>query len=325
MHGSPPAETPRPPTAARGLPHPGVHPPRSFTLTLFHAPAVRPGGSPDAPTGVVWPTTGRRWRGDLPSTERLLSTPRGAAGKFACPFFLVGGFTSDVRRNDAFEHASVVALDIEGGPTTRAAHERFRDLRHLIYTTWRHSRDAHRFRVVFPLARDVDALEYKLLWASLAARLGSGVDVLTKDLARALFLPAVRPDGRRAAAAIWSGAPLLDPDVVLPGEPSRPSARSPRPARAMGPLTLPWDAARVAARHRLANEPEARQRAATFLRARVRGQCAHDVVCPGCGRPSVWFWLAPGRLTGARCKHLNSCGWTGALDTLLDASGSPDV
>lgn len=329
MLASPPFESSRtllsPGPASPSLPHRRLHSPRTFTLTLFDAPAVRPGGSPEAPAGVVWPTRGRRWRGDLGSVEQLLTTRHRAAGKFVCPFFLVGAFTGDERRNNAFELASVVALDIEGGPTTQAAHERFIDLRHLIYTTWQHDRDAHRFRLVFPLARDLNADEYRLVWAHLAERLGSGVDTLTKDLARALFLPAVRPDGRRAAAAVWSEAPLLDPNAVLAEAASLATAPSLRTLRPLRPIKLPWDEARRAARRRLAHEPEARRRAAVRLQARVREQCAHDVVCPGCGRPSVWFWLNPGKLAGVRCKHLNSCGWSGPLDVLLDASGTPDV
>lgn len=296
---------------------------RPFTLTLFEPPAVRAGGSPDAPDGVVWPTLGTRWTGDLDALVHLVTTPVHAEGKFACPFFLVGAFEGDERRNAMFQCASVLALDVEGGPTTREAHERFVEWFHVIYTTWRHTREAHRFRVVLPLARDVDAREYKLLWAVLAKRLGTGADPQTKDLARALFLPAIRPDGGRAVAKAWSEAPLLDPDVVLaealalvgPGAP-------PRPHATLAPVTLPLDEARRLARRRLANEPEARERAASYLQARLRGRRAEGVACPGCARASVWFWLEPGRMSAARCNHRNSCGWYGPLDLLLDAAGA---
>lgn len=271
----------------------------------------------------MWPVHGAAWTGNLDDVVRLLTTPSAADGKFACPFFLVGAFEGGVRRNAMFHHASVVALDVEGGPTTREAHERFVAWFHVLYTTWRHTREDHRFRLVVPLSRDVDAREYKLLWAVLAKRLGVGADPQTKDLARALFLPAIRPDGRRAAAKAWTDAPLLDPDALLTEAlalvgPSAP----PRPARSLPPVTLPMDDARRLARGRLATEPEARERAAAFLGARVRGRRAEGVVCPQCGRTSAWFWVEPGQMGAARCNHRNSCGWYGPLDQLLDVHGA---
>ncbi len=296
---------------------------RTFTLTLFEPPSLRSGGSADAPDGVVWPTRGARWEGDFDALSRLLLTPVAGAGKFACPFFLVGAFTEDERRNAAFERASVVALDVEGGPTTREAHDRFLGAAHLLYTTWRHTREAHRFRLVFPLARDVSATEYRLLWALLAKRLGSGADQQTKDLARALFLPAIRPDGGRALAKAWTEAPLLDPDgelaeaLALVG-PNRP----PRRPYVRPDVALPDDEARRVARRRLATDPEARERAASYLGARVRARRAEGVLCPACGRPSAWFWVIPGKMGSARCNHRNSCGWFGGLDELLDAHGA---
>lgn len=296
---------------------------RTFTLTLLDPPALRPGGSPDAPEGVVWPTRGRRWTGDFDALARLVLTPAPGEGKFACPFFLVGAFAQDERRNAAFERASVVALDVEGGPTTREAHERFVGAAHLLYTTWRHTREAHRFRLVFPLARDVTATEFRLLWVLLAKRLGSGADPQTKDLARALFLPAIRPDGGRAAAKAWADAPLLDPDAELAEALALVGPARARPVRRLvPPVALPMDEARHLARRRLATDGEARERAAAFLGARIRARRAEGILCPGCARASVWFWVEPGRMGGARCNHRNSCGWYSPLDELLDVHGS---
>ncbi len=282
---------------------------RAFTLTLFDAPALRAGGSPDDASGVAWPVTGRRWGGDFGDLVALLTRPVAGEGKFACPFFLVGGFAGHQRRNAAFECASVVALDVEGGPTTREAHERFVDVAHLIYTTWRHERSAHRFRLVVPLARDVNATEYKLLWTVLAKRLGPGADPQTKDLARALFLPAVRPDGRRSAAKAWTEAPVLDPDVVLQ---DALKLVAPRPQR------LCVAAATGGRFHGQMDRTHVAER----LHATVRSNRAERLVCPNCGRPSAWFWLGQGQMRGARCNHRNSCGWYGPISMLLDGGES---
>jgi len=257
---------------------------------------------------------------DQPALVAFLLCRHLATGKFTTPYFLVGAFDGGVRRNSAFRFASVVALDVEGGPSTREAHALFRGWFHVIYTTWSHTPEAHRFRVVFPLARDVGAEEYKRLWSLLAAKLGTGADPQTKDLARALFLPARTLDGRGAAAKAWEEAPLLDPDAVLAesagSRPPLPRA----PARPPHPPLPAGEALRVA-RERLRGDAATRHRAAVFLDAHVRGNRADDVLCPRCGRPSVWFWLEPGRKSTASCNHRNSCGWWGHLDALLDARG----
>lgn len=291
---------------------------RAFTLTVLDAPAVRPGGDPNSPDGVVWPPAGRVVRLSFTELAEFLQERHPAIGKFSCPYFLVGAFEDGVRRNAAFKFASVVALDVEKGPTTREAHEVFREWAHVIYTTWSHRPDAHRFRVVLPLARDVGADEYKRLWAQLAGMLAGGADPQTKDLARALFLPAVRPDGRRSAAKAWQAAPLLDPDELLARAPPAPqlSSAPPRP-----PVRVLFGEARREAQARLKTDAATRRRAAEYLDARIRPNRADDVLCPRCGRRSVWFWIEPGKLATATCNHRNSCGWWGHLDELLDAHG----
>jgi hypothetical protein len=296
---------------------------RSFTLTVLAAPTVRPGGDPNDPDQVIWPSAGRLVVLTVRELVEFFQVRHVAPGKFACPYFLVGAFTDGVRRNSAFRFASVIALDVEGGPTTQQAHATFRQWFHVIYTTWSHRAEAHRFRVVLPLARDVSAHEYKALWAWLAAKLDGGADPQTKDLARALFLPARRPDGRRAGSKAWEDAPLLDPDAVLAEARTRFAEAVARPSFPRPPASLQAGAALREARERLKQDTATRHRAALYLEGKVRGNRVDDIACPRCGRSSVWFWLEPGKKSTASCNHRNSCGWWGHLDALLDAAGGP--
>lgn len=294
---------------------------RSFTLTVLDAPTVVPNGDPNNADDVRWPAAGHIVVFDVRALYAFFLVRHLVTGKFTCPYFLVGAFVGGVRRNSAFIFASVIALDVEKGPTTQQAHAIFRRWQHVIYTTWSHSPDDHRFRIVIPLACDVNAEEYKLLWAWLAALLGCGADAQTKDLARALFLPAIRPDGRRAASKAWEDAPLLDPDTARPEARAflRPPPRAPRPPRP--PVTVAFGAGRRESYMRLATDAETRKRAGEYLDGRIAGNRAEDIVCPSCTRASVWFWIDPTKMKTARCKHLKSCGWWGHVSELLDGRG----
>ena len=296
-------------------------PDRRWTITVFAAPRVKPGGpGPDHADGVIWTRIGEVVELDLAELDSFLTTPVPAPGKYACPYYVGGALDGGRRALAAVERMSLLSLDVEGGPTVQDAHEAFLPWHHVVYTSWRHAPDAHRFRVVLPLAQDVSAEAYRVLWAWAAARMGSGVDPQAKDPSRALFLPAVKPDGSLALAWAWSEAPLLDPTPILEEHRLREAARrstSSPPRR----VHVPDDLARRLARHRLRTDRGIRERAAAWLDARVRGGRAEGISCPACERPSGWLYIEPGAKSTASCNHLNSCGWWGHLDELLEQQG----
>ena len=116
----------------------------------------------------------------------------------------------------------------------------------------------------------------------------------------------------------WEGLPELA-DVKAPSPARRTSRRSP------GRSSTTADRIRRKARRLLRTDRDTRERAATWIGARLVSNRAEGIECPSCGRPSVWFWLDPGRQSTACCDHRNSCAWWGHLDELLDHHGGPDV
>ena len=259
---------------------------------------------------------------DLMELDSFLTTPVPAPGKYACPYYVGGALRDGRRALAAVQRMSVLSLDVEGGPTLQDAHEAFQPFHHVVYTSWRHAPQAHRFRLVLPLVRDVSSEAYRVLWAWAAARMGSGVDPQAKDPSRALFLPVVKPDGSRALTRVWSEAPPLDPAPILEDHRGLETKTRPRPVKTPTRRTsVPEDQARRLARHRLRTDRGTRERAAAWLDAQVRGSRAEGVTCPSCGRPSAWFYLEPGAKSTASCNHLNSCGWWGHLDELLEQQG----
>lgn len=84
--------------------------------------------------------------------------------------------------------------------------------------------------------------------------------------------------------------------------------------------TRPLTAARREQRRILLEVPEARERLGELLNGKVCKDSVRGVLCPGCGRATVWWWIEPTRMRRWRCKHRNSCGATGHLWELVDGS-----
>lgn len=227
----------------------------------------------------------------------------------------------------AVEHVTCLVLDYDDGTSLEAAVEAWTDWPLFVATTWSHTLDAPRFRVVLPLDRPVPAEAWPAAWQWAADRAAGQVDPACKDPSRLYLLPALRSrdapyqrllhdPGGHLLALDWERLPEAAAPPPSTGS-SRPSPCPPTGSK------RPTDAARAQARVLFKQDEPARRRAADWLGARITERRADRVPCPACGRPSAWFWLSPGALSTAQCHHKASCGWWGHLDELLDAQGSP--
>jgi hypothetical protein len=102
--------------------------------------------------------------------------------------------------------------------------------------------------------------------------------------------------------------------------PIKPAVRIPPPAPT-GIKLPPGEHDREVAR-RLRTDPGTRARLGEARSGKLSSEGSNasikGVVCPSCGRPSVWWPIYPRCTAGnARCAHLNSCGWWGPLSTFL--------
>ena len=222
----------------------------------------------------------------------------------------------------AVEHVTCLVLDYDDGTEIDAAIAPWLDWPMLVATTWSHTRDAPRFRVVLVLDRPVPAEVWSRAWTWAAERAAGAVDPACKDPSRLYLLPAVAgPKAPYRRVVHDPGGHLLDLDWerLPPVEPAKAVPTETAPSRSARP---PADESRARARKVLRRDGDARRRAADWLGASIAGRRAENTPCPACGRPSVWFWLEPGALSTAQCHHKNSCGWWGHLDELLDAHGS---
>jgi predicted P-loop ATPase len=133
-------------------------------------------------------------------------------------------FADDRRVKAGVESVCALVLDYEAtegqlptDPSEAAA--LWGQVRGWLHTTYSHTPETPRFRVVVPLSRTVDAAEHAVLWrwaATRCAEAGHQIDESCRDASRFWFLPAVRP-GRGAEYVMLplDGEAWLDVDAVL--------------------------------------------------------------------------------------------------------------
>ena len=211
---------------------------------------------------------------------------------------------------------SCLVLDVDGGIGIDEALDRCAPFTVALHTSWSHQPAAPCFRLVLPLATPVPGDRWGEAWSAAVEALGLPVDRKCCNANRRYLLPALPGADAQHHAEARTTDLALDLLPLLPAVEAHAHTAPP-----MRTVRVPHFRVERAVRRRLAVEPDARRRLADDLGAAIRGaggtERAEGVPCPACGRPSVWFLLAPERATRARCKHRNSCGWTGPVAELL--------
>jgi hypothetical protein len=144
-------------------------------------------------------------------------------GRCWSPTKYADGVTS--RGNAGVESVSCLVFDCDRVPPDE---ERLAGVYWIGHTTWSHTPQAPRWRVVIPLARAVPAAQWRDVWLRARAALCPEADPSCKDPSRAYWLPS-HNGGVSAKTARHTG-PLLDPSTLpaLPPEPRRPTSRNVR-------------------------------------------------------------------------------------------------
>lgn len=130
--------------------------------------------------------------------------------------FVGGKFSGSTRRKDELVFRSVLCLDLDhlGAEDLAAAELAYGEFAVVIHSTHKHSAQAPRLRLVFPLTRDVTLLEYEPLARVVASWLGLDYfDRTGYQPARVMFWPSRSSDGDEVYERI-SGR-WVCPDEVL--------------------------------------------------------------------------------------------------------------
>ncbi|MDU1538295.1 MAG: virulence-associated E family protein [Paeniclostridium sordellii] len=132
----------------------------------------------------------------------------------------VGGFVGGVlkngkRRKDTVISRSLVTLDADFAYENMIEDiEKSCDFGMCIYTTHKHTKENPRFRIVIPLSKEVDSIEYEAIARKLAFDIGIDYfDDTTYSPSRLMYFPSTSKDGEYIFKIIdkkW-----LDPDDIL--------------------------------------------------------------------------------------------------------------
>ncbi|UJR82040.1 Hypothetical protein I5071_41050 [Sandaracinus amylolyticus] len=114
------------------------------------------------------------------------------------------------RGSEGVTHVSCLVLDYDKGVRIPDAIALWQDWFHLVHTTWSHTPEHPKFRVILPLAVPVPAAKWESVWAWAERQAAGEIDPSMKGVAATYALPAV-PHAEHPREALTRAAPLLDP------------------------------------------------------------------------------------------------------------------
>lgn len=250
------------------------------------------------------------------------------ADKEACPAWSPCGYPEGATRAAlAVDEVCALVLDYDEGLTIHAAADRWHGYSLVAHTTWSHSPELPKCRVVIPLAAPVAGPDWSPVYRWVVAMDGGKADTQCSDPSRLYFWPAVGKGGPHASTE--RRGRLMDLADVVDRTRAEEAAHAAtvereRAARlaALREQSRGYD---LSPQRRLRDDVSARGRLGDALGGSVvcrpSGEVVRGLRCPSCGRPSAWFYLHGSPASTARCAHRGTCGWWGGLHTLADLAG----
>lgn len=101
------------------------------------------------------------------------------------------------RRNETVDMISFAVIDVDDGTPYADVEKRFDGFSFLVHSSYSHSEEKAKYRVIFPLANAIPAKEWHGVWERINKMAGGCNDASTKDLARIYYMPA-HPVGDKA-------------------------------------------------------------------------------------------------------------------------------
>ncbi|MCO4768418.1 MAG: hypothetical protein KDA24_00200 [Deltaproteobacteria bacterium] len=115
------------------------------------------------------------------------------------------------RTRDDVVHLSCLVLDYDKGLAFDEAQAPWLDWFHIAHSTWSHTPEKPKFRIILPLAGPVAASEWRTVWDWAFGITGDWIDHAMKGIAVTFALPSSPSHDAVKIAVLNDQAPLLDP------------------------------------------------------------------------------------------------------------------
>lgn len=144
--------------------------------------------------------------------EEPVQTPDKASRGWSCPV----RFNPPYRDSENFVARYALTFDYDHVTPEQVEHIHriYAGWEHIAYTTWSHTEEHPRWRLVFPLTRGVTYDEFQAVSRKIAAR--AGIELAAREShvpAQMMYLPTVQPDCARQERVVHGE--WVDPDAVL--------------------------------------------------------------------------------------------------------------
>ncbi len=120
------------------------------------------------------------------------------------------------RANANVQSLSAALLDIDDGTPYQNIQSLIQQYEHLAYSTYNHTSEHPKYRLLFPLSRDVSPGEWPAIWHAMNKLIGEHADPACKDVSHFYYLPS-HPAARAGDAfSNRNNGEWIDPDRLLP-------------------------------------------------------------------------------------------------------------
>ena len=142
--------------------------------------------------------------------------PKKGEFKKGSPLISPAAYVKDTTRKNVnvTKWSKWAALDVDEYDTTfEESIEIFKDYYYICYSSASSTKEYPKFRIVFPLSKEVLADKIRHFWFALNTEFNSLGDKQTKDLSRMYYVPAQYPNAYNFI--FTNKGPLLDPDKLM--------------------------------------------------------------------------------------------------------------
>jgi putative DNA primase/helicase len=170
---------------------------------------------PDAQTFVISGFTNER--DNIPKLKditwhkfaQMFGEHRVVASKAGTPSWSPTAYKEgSTRGNEGVTHLSMAVIDVDAGTPVEDVEHILGGYTYLIHSSYSHTAEKPKYRVILPLAEPVDASAWRGVWDRINHWLGGINDASTKDPARIYYLPSCHKDAKDHFVRVGSGALL---------------------------------------------------------------------------------------------------------------------